>query len=116
MQRFLDKAGRKAMRQFHKVFRTGAELKRLAASSPIGAKVARAIEDTIHGRLEPDERAAVDVVLSRREALEKDTRPLPADGGREMTVGSVCAQASRPHVWSMLLFHLMRELRPRRAV
>jgi predicted O-methyltransferase YrrM len=115
MRDFLRKARGKTAREFHRLFRNSSELRRLAASSEAGAKIARAVDRTAHGQLEPAEQTAIESVLAQRAAIARDPRPID-EQGHQTTIAGLCAHASRPHVWAVLLFHLLRELRPRRAV
>ena len=90
-----------------------------------------ALKETVEGNISPDEKAWIDRIESLREELDSSCagisiedfgagRPDDKFTDREMyegniiskTVGEVCRSASKPYLWSVLLFKLIRKFRP----
>jgi len=91
----------------------------------------KALKEAVEGDISPDEKAWIDRIESLRKELASSTvgisiedfgagRPDDTFSDKEMyegniiskTVGEVCKSASRPYLWSILLFKLVRKFRP----
>ncbi len=101
---------------------------------PAVRALAEALSAALAGRLAPDERAAVEAIEARRDALRRDTRTIETldfgagDGHDartpdEMARGVVetcpvatVARGSKPPFWGAILFGLVRRLRPASSV
>jgi hypothetical protein len=90
-----------------------------------------ALKETVEGIISPDEKAWIDRIESLREELNSSCagisiedfgagRPDDKFTDREMyegniinrTVGEVCRSASKPYLWTVLLFKLIRKFSP----
>ncbi len=94
-------------------------------------RIAAAIEQTLRGHLTVDERRWVDAIEARRKEMDRSTDPIhQKDFGAgakaadrdateaaqgvdvESTLGHISTTLSRPYLWSLLLFKLIRQFQP----
>jgi len=99
--------------------------------NPTADMIAEAISDSLKNNLNLEEREWVEKIEQKRKSLNNSTRqisindfgagdPNHSRNEEEMnqgvfinsTVGEICQIASKPYFWSLLLFKLIRELKP----
>jgi predicted O-methyltransferase YrrM len=96
---------------------------------PTAGKIADAIDATLAGDFTPDERRWIERIEALRSELNRNNNPLPtgdtATTARTLeqvipnpqpcTIAEACA-ASKSYFWTLLLFKLVRALRPTTAI
>lgn len=112
-------------------FKAEAAIARLSQGTNQAAKsLAYALQETLHRNISPEETAWIERIESLRKELNSSTATVSlVDYGAgdpsqtrtdqdmyqgrfvTMTIGEVCRGASKPYVWSLLLFKLIRKLR-----
>lgn len=84
-----------------------------------------ALGKTLHGSLSPNESASIQRIEDLRNRLCSSSEPLvktdygagsKSATGVNTTVGETCKASSKPYFWSLLLFNLIRELKPSSCV
>ncbi len=109
-------------RRLDRITRSAERVDRLeAVDHPLAAPLARALRGTLRPALTPEEREWIDRIEALRRRANRSTQPLPdrelvPEGRgpvvREITVGEACRAGSKSPEWCLLLFRLIRELRP----
>ncbi len=103
--------------------------------NPVGITVSRALEKTMNKSLTEEEMLWIDKIESLRQALKVSDKQITiVDNGAgssysgvnseflneinvaARSVGDVCRRSSKSHFWATLLFHLIREFRPKVCV
>lgn len=103
--------------------------------NPTVDKIENAIYDALNDNLDPEEKKWIDRIEEKRRALNRSSIKISiTDFGAgspnhiraedEMyqgvvtntTVGEVCQNASKPYFWSLLLFKLVRKLKPANCI
>jgi predicted O-methyltransferase YrrM len=106
-----------------------------AEKQPQAGRIAEAIVETLTHSLDRGERQAIREIEVRRSALERSQEEISirdfgagkAEDARSLeemaegmtktdTVGAICRSASKPYLWSLLLFKLVRKLNPMASI
>lgn len=88
--------------------------------SPMARAVAQALNAVLTRTVSPEEQRAITQIESLRKALNRSSDHVLVyyEGGsaRECTVGEICQRTGQPRRWALLLFQLIRAVRPRRCL
>lgn len=86
-------------------------IERLRHGAAPAPAIAGAVEAALAGEASPPEREWVERIEARREELNASEAVIAGADGEER-VADVCLRASKPKEWGLILFRLIRELRP----